>query len=590
MSDAEGDSFDPQKLQLLRQFGWTVAFFSLVYSAYSWHIDYPRGTLIMAVNCALLLVYQQVCLRVSTRRGYLWCANVFLGINCFVAVLGSTYFSGGLYSPVIPWFALVPVSATLMFGFNRNTQAWVAVAMACVLGFSALEFMGLEAPVLFDHRYTGQFFAVCLAGFVLLLFLLTQIFEMAKNRALQESLQRNAELRVAHAEVEAAYLAKSRFLAAASHDLRQPAHALGMFVSRLTQTAGQVPSSDVVNGVAASVTAMQELLDELFDYSRLESQSAQLEQRPVPLEDIFGHLGLFFGNIATAKGLRLRIRPTRTWVHSDPILLQRILLNLVSNALQYTQRGSVLVACRPCDQGSHVRIEVRDSGIGIDPVLHTRVFEEFFQVQNPERDSAKGLGLGLSMVDRSCRLLGHALALDSRLGQGSRFVLTVPVAPASPAAPVPPAVADSTTPLQDVQGRSIWLIEDNALGGLALKTLLESWGSSVRLFDEPQAAVHALSHHTPPDFVICDYRLRDGHNGIQSIAALRARCGLDLPACLISGDIEDDLRTTAQEADLVLLKKPVQAAKLRSVLRHGLKNRQSPAVDAAPTTSTALAA
>ena len=593
MSDAEGDSFDLQKLQLLRQFGWTVAFFSLVYSAYSWHIDYSRGTLIMAVNCALLLLYQQVCLRVTTRRGYVWCANIFLSINCFVAVLGSTYFSGGLYSPVIPWFALVPVSATLMFGFNRNTQVWVAVAMACVLGFSTLEFMGVEAPVLFDHRYTGPFFAVCLAGFVLLLFLLTQIFEMAKNRALQESLQRNAELRVAHAEVEAAYLAKSRFLAAASHDLRQPAHALGMFVSRLTQTAGQVPSSDVVNGVAASVTAMQELLDELFDYSRLESQSAQLEPRAVPLEDIFGHLNLFFSNIAHAKGLRLRIRPTHTWVRSDPILLQRILLNLVSNALQYTQRGSVLVACRPSSDESHVRIEVRDSGIGIDPALHARVFEEFFQVQNPERDSAKGLGLGLSMVDRSCRLLGHTLVLESRLGQGTRFELTVPLAAPEPVVPLLATTPDSASQAKDVQDRRIWVIEDNALGGLALKTLLESWGGSVRLFEEPEDAWHALEQDCPPDFVVCDYRLRHGHNGIDSIQTLRSRCGSEVPACLISGDIEDDLRITAQEAGLVLLKKPVQAAKLRSVLRHGLKSRPAANAntdantDVAPATLTA---
>ncbi len=212
MSNAEEDSLNPQKLQMLRQFGWTVAFFSLVYSAYSWHIDYPHGTVIMAFNCALLLAYQQVCLRVTTQQGYVCCANVFLGINCFVAVLGSTYFSGGLYSPVIPWFALVPVCATLMFGFNRNTKVWVVVAIACVMGFSLLEFLDMEAPVLFDHRYTGQFFAVCLAGFVLLLFLLTQIFEMAKNRALQESLLRNQELRLAHAQAEAAYLAKSRFL------------------------------------------------------------------------------------------------------------------------------------------------------------------------------------------------------------------------------------------------------------------------------------------------------------------------------------------------------------------------------------------
>ncbi|NBW50080.1 MAG: response regulator [Betaproteobacteria bacterium] len=573
MPEAEGDLFTPQKIQLLRQFGWTVAAFSLVYSLYSWYIQYPYGTVIMGVNCALLLLLQQLIRRVRTRRAYLWCANVFLGINCFVAVLGSTYFSGGLYSPVIPWFALVPVSATLLFGFNRNTLCWVAVALTCVLVFSGLEFVDIEAPVLFDYRYTGKFFAVCLAGFVLLLFLMTQMFETAKNRALRESLQRNEELRVAHAEVKAAYLAKSRFLAAASHDLRQPAHALGMFVSRLTQTAGQVPSSDVIHGVAASVTAMQELLEELFDYSRLESQSGQLEPRALALQDIFRHLDLFFTNIAHSKGLQLRIRPTRTWVRSDPILLQRILLNLVSNALQYTQRGRVLVACRPCRDGKHVRIEVRDSGIGIDPSLHDQVFEEFFQVQNPERDSTKGLGLGLSMVDRSCKLLGHPLALESKLGQGTRLVLTVPVAAAEPSPAVPAAEVEPSPLPHDVQDRRIWVIEDNALGGLAIKTLLESWGASVRLFEEPDYALHALGREQAPEFVICDYRLRNGQTGIDSIRALRLQFGSDLPACLISGDIEEDLRATAVEAGLVLLKKPVQAAKLRSVLRHGLKTR-----------------
>ena len=191
------------------------------------------------------------------------------------------------------------------------------------------------------------------------------------------------------------------------------------------------------------------------------------------------------------------------------------------------------------------------------------------------------------MVDRSCKLLGHPLALASGLGQGTRFVLTVPVASAVPTAPMLATTPDSTALTQDVQGHRIWVIEDNALGGLALKTLLESWGGTVRLFEEPGDALHALAHDCPPDFVICDYRLRNGQNGIESIQALRTRCGIELPACLISGDIEDDLRTTAQEASLVLLKKPVQAAKLRSVLRHGLKNRPASSSHVAPATLAA---
>jgi signal transduction histidine kinase len=242
--------------------------------------------------------------------------------------------------------------------------------------------LGLTPPVRYNLELTHVFFSNSLFGFVLLLFVLTQIFESTKNQALLESESRNRELQIANERVEAAYVAKSRFLAAASHDLRQPAHALGMFVARLSQihsernagTQDREGGAALVQGVTASAQALQELLDVLFDYSRLESNASGNALRPVCVNDIFEQLRLLFSNTAVSKGLHLRIRPTPLWVMSDPVLLQRVLLNLVSNALEYTPRGTVLVSCRPGGQGGQAHIQVWDSGIGIDQSLHQTVF------------------------------------------------------------------------------------------------------------------------------------------------------------------------------------------------------------------------
>jgi signal transduction histidine kinase len=381
------------------------------------------------------------------------------------------------------------------------------------------------------------------------------------------------QLRQEKEKAEAAYLAKSRFLAAASHDLRQPAHALGMFVSRLMQMPLDKGTGEIVAGVDASTRALQEMLDVFFDYSRLEAQSSEVVLRPVALSTVLEQLGFFFNSIAAEKGLRLRFRSTSVWVQSDPVLLQRILLNLVSNALQYTLRGTVLVACRPSRDGAHLRIEVWDSGIGIAQQHHKKIFEEFFQVENQQRDRTKGLGLGLSMVARSCRLLNHPLQLRSELGCGSRFTLTVPLAPQGLTKPASadgdfgPAVSDT-----GLENMHILLIEDDALGSSALVGLLQSWGCSVTLAESAQDALEHIERMPVPDFVLSDFRLSGSKNGVEAIALMRAHFGATLKACLISGDTAEDVKRQASAANLVLLQKPVAPGKLRSMLRRSRAN------------------
>ncbi len=374
-----------------------------------------------------------------------------------------------------------------------------------------------------------------------------------------------AELRNKKEEAETATLAKSRFLAAASHDLRQPIHALGMFVARLAQLPHDRETRHLIANLEASVRAMQDLLDALLDISRLDADAVRVHPQAFPLAQMFEQLRGALLPVASDKGLRLRLRSNELWVMSDPTLLHRILLNLVSNALRYTGRGGVLVGCRRSRGGSHVWIEVWDTGVGIAPEHQQDIFREFYQIGNPERDRSKGLGLGLNIVERTARLLGHPLQLCSIPGHGTRFRLEVPLAPpGDPAART--AVADAL-PLDDVRGLRVLVIEDDRQSAQALRGLLDSWGCVVALVEGLQGALTTVDGGFEPDLVLSDYRLRAGEAGLETLQRLRAALARPIPACLMSGDTDPALIQACRDAGLPLLHKPVRPAKLRTLMR-----------------------
>jgi two-component system, sensor histidine kinase len=375
-----------------------------------------------------------------------------------------------------------------------------------------------------------------------------------------------AALREKKEEAETATRAKSQFLAAASHDLRQPTHALGMFVARLGQLPHDAQTKHLVASLDASVRAMQDLLDGLLDVSKLDAGAVQVNLHAAPLAPIFEQVRVALMDAASEKGLRLRVRPTSAWVRSDPVLLQRILLNLVANAVRYTEQGSVLLACRVTGAGGHARIEVWDSGIGIAPEHQTQVFREFYQVGNSERDRTRGLGLGLNIVKRTAHLLDHPFALRSSLGQGSRFTLEVPLARAGLAMVAGLSPPDAA-PGSSLAGLAVLVIEDDALAAQGLVGLLQSWGCNVTAAEGQRQALAHLAQSGAPDVIVSDYRLRGGENGIATVNALCGAAGRRIPACLMSGDTDPTLISQAREAGLTLLHKPVRPAKLRSLLR-----------------------
>lgn len=369
-----------------------------------------------------------------------------------------------------------------------------------------------------------------------------------------------AELRMRKEEAERATLAKSRFLAAASHDLRQPMHALGLFVAELAQHQHSAAAEKLVQRVAASAEAMEDLLDSLLDISKLDAGVLHPSVRAFPLMPAIERVMAVQRARAEARKIELKARATPFWITSDPILFERILGNLVSNAVRYTNDGRVLIACR--QRGDRLRIEVRDSGVGIDADSQEIIFQEFVQLDNPERSRDKGLGLGLAIVHRLTELLGHGLSLRSRPGLGSVFAIEVPIA-----SPVEDAATDDGARQPgDLAGTRVVLIDDDALAREATGSLLSSWKCEVTAASDLTELLAALKNCEPPHIIISDFRLQGPNNGLATIHALRKRFGADLPAALISGDTGADTLRLARNAGLPLLHKPVRPARLRALL------------------------
>lgn len=376
-----------------------------------------------------------------------------------------------------------------------------------------------------------------------------------------ELAQQLDQVQAARVEAERASLAKSRFFAAASHDLRQPLHSLGFFAAALTQHAASQEARDLVARIGDSIVALESLFNELLDLSKLDAGAIGVHRRNVLLQELFDRLSGEFHAQAVEQELRMRFVPTKLLAYTDPILLERILVNLVSNALRYTARGGVTVGARR--RGDQVCIEVWDSGIGIPADRHLQIFDEFYQVGNPGRDRRRGLGLGLAIVRRLTVLLGHPLTLVSASGQGTRFSLWLPRA-VGVAEPLSSA-SEHYLP-ETFAGKRVLLVDDDPDIRIATATLLGQWGLAVRTAASIPEVDAVLGAGFVPELAIVDLRLEALDDGIDLIERLRSRLGATLPALLLSGDTGAAEIARVRASGVPLLTKPVSPARLRSVL------------------------
>lgn len=373
-------------------------------------------------------------------------------------------------------------------------------------------------------------------------------------------------------ELEAANLAKSRFLATASHDLRQPLHALGLFIAQLRGRAKAEEKKLLMVRIEAALSAMNELFNELLDVSKLDAGVLTPNLTHFPIAHLLARVETTFAGTAREKGLSLRVVSSAAWVRSDFILLERILSNLASNAIRYTTAGTILIGCRK--RNGRLHIQVWDTGAGIPPEQKKNIFVEFFRLGKHDHEPRGGLGLGLAIVDRLCRLLDHPIELTSAPGKGSCFSIAVPTAKARVESASPPSAAPSRFNLSN--GKLVLVIDDDPLVLEGMGGLLRSWGCRVVTANTDRAALIELAAYDhPPDVIISDYHLRDGQTGIDVIARLCSTLSTSIPAFLMSGDTDPEPLCNAKANGYHLLHKPVDPMTLRAVLTQIVKKQQS---------------
>lgn len=483
----------------------------------------------------------------------------------FIALVGACWGGTALaLAPGLPgtrvllaaiWLAAAYLPMPLLVASRAAVVIWPAtvlspLALSCLIGGDA------------ESLRTGVV--------ILLLLLLLIDSGLRQHARLLESKRAEAEREEFAQELQARALQdeksirdKTRFLATAAHDLRQPLHALGIFCAALEQRLEASRERPLVKSMRQSIEALERLFNAMLDVSRLDAGAVTPTQQVFPIREVFRRLYLHYAGDAEAKDVSLRFRAAGRLVKSDPQLLERLVSNLVSNALRNTQRGGVLVAARRAGSG-RVRIEVWDSGVGIAEDQLERVFEEFYQIDNPERDRCKGLGMGLPIVRRLCELLDHPLYVRSALGRGTVFGITVPAA--IEGVPAAAQLGADTLPPRIEQEVAVLLIDDERDIRDAMRELLMP--RQVRLIEaatiaEAQAAARDSFHI---DLILSDLRLRDEEDGICAVREIRRITGASTPAVLITGETSPEALREAQESGLVVMFKPLRPQDLLDLI------------------------
>ncbi len=463
------------------------------------------------------------------------------------ATLGLVYVLGAcastlIYEPQVRTFAGVVLgSQAALLALSGGAVEWLLAGLLVAL------IVGLVA---YARRYSAQLQQVIVLRF-----------------EVQDLLAEQAGLKDA---AEAANLAKSRFFAAASHDVRQPLQAVMLTFHALRHARDEARRNHLLDSAERNLGALRQLFDQVLDISRIDAGAVPINPQGVALQPLFEKLDARLSGEAAAKQVWLRFAPTNAVVHSDPDALERILANLVGNAIKHTEHGGVWIGYR----SARGRIEVRDSGVGIDTAHHGRIFEEFFQVNNPGRDRASGLGLGLSIVQRLAGLCGHPMGMLSAPNRGSLFWIGVgQTEPAvSPSAVAPQNVAAlSEKPLANL---SIFLIENDAQVAHALTDVLTDAGAIVQTFASAEAALDIARAIDRVNVVISDYRLSGAIDGVEVVTQLRRLWNAEVPVIVLTGDtaikdlarIDATLHTSDAHPRARLMHKPVTAAQLIDVV------------------------
>lgn len=440
--------------------------------------------------------------------------------------------------------------------------------------------LSMLAALLVRARAADHFIAVLLVaaginGWLAGRAISLRLFEAARTRqrnaVLVNELAREVEeVTRAKAQADLANREKSEFFAAASHDLRQPLYSLQLLSDHLRKQLSLPHHIEVADKLSGALTSMRHLFERMFDVARLDAQKVSCQPRHVSVQDLFASLDHEFALACREKGLRWSVQSTDDWIWADPVLAQRMLRNLLENALRYTDQGEVRLRAR--SRGGLVHCQVWDTGMGIARADQARVFNDYFQVQNAARRAQDGLGLGLGVVRRLVALTGARIALQSRLGRGSCFDLAFERGQAQSIEPVPVALDES---LDATENECVLVIEDQASVRDAVLMILQHGGYQAFGGDQAMDVAHqAAVQQAWPRAVVCDYRLGASYTGFDAIAQLRHEFGDEMPAILVTGDLAPQIQQRADQLGIRVLHKPIDRSQLLTVLREAIRSSQ----------------
>jgi two-component system, sensor histidine kinase len=384
-----------------------------------------------------------------------------------------------------------------------------------------------------------------------------------------ENIELIHQLKEKHMEAEKANVSKSKFLAAASHDLRQPLHALSLFSAALDEQNNSKEDKPLISNISNSIESLSGLLNELLDISKLDAGVVDVHFSSINLYSLFNRLHSEFLPLANEKNLKLLFHPTQKFVSADPILIEQILRNLISNAIRYTHSGGIIFGCRYLNN-KKLRITVCDTGIGINSKQQEQVFDEFTQLHNPQRDRSKGLGLGLAIVQRACHLLSSKISLRSNENIGSCFYFDLEI---TSALAQETAKTNNKIPAISLENKKlIFVIDDEEPIRDAMFALLNNWGFDVCCSEDLSSTKIQLAQlKQQPDLIIADFQLPDLETGLQAIDIIHTFYSSDIPAFIITGDSSPEHMDKIKKSPFKLLHKPLKPAKLRTIINQLIK-------------------
>jgi signal transduction histidine kinase/CheY-like chemotaxis protein len=484
---------------------------------------------------------------------------VRFGLVCLWAVGGYLFLPTTDNAEIFIGFVLI-FAGVLTAAVQNNTAATTALPLIYVYPVV----LGLVIRMLELEYYFYAFIMTVYCVYASSLVISISKLEKRTQKVESENEELLNDLILQKEKADKANTQKSNFMAAASHDLRQPLNSLGLFLYshraqlKEVQKQGQRIDVSALDGADRAFTALQDLFDAITEVSRLDEGSISVSIQSITLDDIVSPLVQELDVIAKGKGLRLEYLPSSLCVASDPRLLMRILRNLIGNAIKYTEVGSVVVS--EIRHADHLEVAITDTGTGIAKREQLNIFDEYYQIENQKRQRSDGIGLGLSIVKRTAKLLGHPLSLESTLGKGSSFTITLPLCSESNKEAV-----DKNSTMMPMNGVSILVIDDEDDALVSMQGVLQGWGCDVALAETPEQARGSVKL-AKPDIILSDYRLHESINGIELLQSLKQEFDFSGPCLIVSGDKSEQLLRDTKKHGFVCIDKPVDIGVLNNLL------------------------